>query len=52
MANFRETQEMLARVTLSESETQNAYRKIEDHLRRSHGAWIPRSAHRPTTAGY
>ena len=32
-SNVRESQEMLARVSRSESETQNAYRKIEDHLR-------------------
>jgi localization factor PodJL len=31
--NFRESQDMLARVSRSESETHNAYRKIEDHLR-------------------
>jgi localization factor PodJL len=29
----RESQDMLARVSRSESETHNAYRKIEDHLR-------------------
>lgn len=32
-ANFRESQDMLARVSRSESETHNAYRRIEDHLR-------------------
>ncbi|HEY4123145.1 MAG TPA: hypothetical protein VGM36_00945 [Rhizomicrobium sp.] len=31
--NVRESQEMLARVSRSEAETQLAYRKIEDHLR-------------------
>jgi localization factor PodJL len=33
MANLRNTQDMLARVSRSESETQNAYRRIEDQLR-------------------
>ncbi len=32
-ANTRESQDMLARVSRTESETHNAYRKIEDHLR-------------------
>ncbi|HTO40883.1 MAG TPA: hypothetical protein VL026_07900 [Rhizomicrobium sp.] len=32
-STFRESQEMLARVNRSESETENAARRIEDHLR-------------------